>query len=118
MKRFLILLIIYFSGISCEEVIVLDLNTAEERLSIDARIKMNPENTDPQIIVLSLTGGFYDENIQWVTDAEVKILEVENSVTHTFLHDPTNPGHYILDFTPNFDINYKLVIYIEIWSKI
>lgn len=111
MKRFLILLSIYFSGTSCEEVIVLDLNTAQERLSIDARIKMNPENTDTQIIVLSLTGGFYDENIQWVTDAEVEILEVENSVTHTFLHDPMNPGHYILDFTPNFDVNYKLMIF-------
>ena len=68
MKRFLIFLSIYFSGTSCEEVIVLDLNTAEERLSIDARIKMNPENTDTQIIVLSLTGGFYDEkDRQWVT---------------------------------------------------
>ena len=97
-------------GTSCEDVIVLNLNTAEERLSIDARIKMNPENTDLQVIVLSLTGGFYDESVQWVTDAEVEILDVDNNITHLFLHDAVNPGHYILDFTPNFDVNYKLVI--------
>ena len=99
-----------FLGTSCEDVIVLDLNTAEERLSIDARIKMNPENTDPQVIALSLTGGFYDENIQWVTDAEVEILEVDNNIIHPFLHDAVNPGHYILDFTPIFEVNYKLII--------
>ena len=97
-------------GTSCEDVIVLNLNTAEERLSIDARIKMNPENTDLQVIVLSLTGGFYDESVQWVTDAEVEILDVDNNITHLFLHDAVNPGHYILDFTPNFDVNYKLEI--------
>ena len=97
-------------GTSCEDVIVLNLNTAEERLSIDARIKMNPENTDLQVIVLSLTGGFYDESVQWVTDAEVEILDVDNNITHLFLHDAVNPGHYILDFTPNFDVNYMLEI--------
>ena len=97
-------------GTSCEDVIVLNLNTAEERLSIDARIKMNPENTDLQVIVLSLTGGFYDESVQWVTDAEVEILDVDNNITYLFLHDAVNPGHYILDFTPNFDVNYKLEI--------
>tara|TARA_B100001175_G_scaffold132895_1_gene112975 strand:- start:1488 stop:2288 length:801 start_codon:yes stop_codon:yes gene_type:complete len=110
MKRFLIFLSICFLGTSCEDVIVLNLNTAEERLSIDARIKMNPENTDLQVIVLSLTGGFYDESVQWVTDAEVEILDVDNNITHLFLHDAVNPGHYILDFTPNFDVNYKLEI--------
>tara|TARA_B100001093_G_scaffold121545_1_gene114419 strand:- start:924 stop:1724 length:801 start_codon:yes stop_codon:yes gene_type:complete len=110
MKRFLIFLSICFLGTSCEDVIVLNLNTAEERLSIDARIKMNPENTDLQVIVLSLTGGFYDESVQWVTDAEVEILDIDNNITHLFLHDAVNPGHYILDFTPNFDVNYKLEI--------
>ena len=110
MKRFLIFLSICFLGTSCEDVIVLNLNTAEERLSIDARIKMNPENTDLQVIVLSLTGGFYDESVQWVTDAEVEILDVDNNITYLFLHDAVNPGHYILDFTPNFDVNYKLEI--------
>ena len=98
-------------GTSCEDVIVLDLNTAEERLSIDARIKMNPENSNPQVIALSLTGGFYDESIQWVTDAEVEILEVDNNITHPFFHDAMNPGQYILDFTPNFDVNYRLIIH-------
>ena len=97
-------------GTSCEDVIVLNLNTEEERLSIDARIKMNPENTDLQVIVLSLTGGFYDESVQWVTDAEVEILDIDNNITHLFLHDAVNPGHYFLDFTPNFDVNYKLEI--------
>ena len=110
MKRFFIFLIIGFFVTSCEDVIVLDLNTAEERLSIDARIKMNPENTDTQLIALSLTGSFYNEDIQWVTDAEVKILEIDNNITHSFLHDNMNPGHYILDFTPNFGVNYKLII--------
>ena len=110
MKRFLIFINIIFLLTSCEDVIVLDLNTAEERLSIDARIKMNPENTDTQLIALSLTGSFYDEDIQWVTDAEVEILEIDNNITHSFLHDDMNPGHYILDFTPNFDVNYKLII--------
>ena len=71
MKRLLILILTFSFTISCEELIFLDLETAKERLCIDANIKFNGEINELQVIKLSLTSGFYDQNINWVDDAVV-----------------------------------------------
>lgn len=109
-KHLLFCCIIGLLSLGCEEVVVLDLDTSAERLSIDARIKKNSNSNDPQLIRLCLTGGYYDETINWVTDAEVEIIELDNNVSYVFEHDINNPGHYLLDFSPSFDLNYQLRI--------
>ena len=98
---------------ACEDVIELDLNTAPPRLAIDARLKMNPNEQMIQVIKLSLTGGFYDENTTVVTTATVELLDITNSTTYTFVHDADTPGHYTLDFTPNLETDYKLIIHYD-----
>ena len=98
---------------ACEEVIELDLNTAPPRLAIDARLKMNPNEQFIQRVKLSLTGGFYDENTTVVTTATVELLDITNSTTYTFVHNADTPGHYLLDFTPSLDIEYKLIIHYD-----
>ena len=110
MKRLLILILTFSFTISCEELIFLDLETAKERLCIDANIKFNGEINELQVIKLSLTSGFYDQNINWVDDAVVEIIDLNSNTTYTFLHDVNQPGHYFCEFSPNFNINYKLRI--------
>ena len=110
MKRLLILILTFTFTTSCEELIFLDLETAKERLCIDANIKLNGEINELQVIKLSLTSGFYDQNINWVDDAVVEIIDLNSNTIHTFLHDVNQPGHYFSEFSPNFNINYKLRI--------
>ena len=110
MKRFILYIILGCTFTACEDVIELDLDTAPARLAIDAQLKMNPNETSTQVIILSLTTGFYTETPNMVTNALVNIIEVDNSTTHTFVHDTNTPGHYTLAFAPNFNTNYKLQI--------
>ena len=110
MKRLLILILTFSFTTSCEELSFLDLETAKERLCIDANIKLNGEINELQVIKLSLTSGFYDQNINWVDDAVVEIIDLNSNNSYAFLHDVNQPGHYFCEFSPNFNINYKLRI--------
>lgn len=113
MKKIVFYTLIGLLTFACEDVIELDLNTAPPRLAIDARLKMNPNEQMIQVIKLSLTGGFYDENITVVTTATVELLDITNSTTYTFVHDADTPGNYMLDFTPSLETDYKLIIHYE-----
>ena len=101
MKKIILYLCIGYLTLACEDVIELELNTAAPRLAIDAQLKVNPNEQFTQLIKLSLTGGFYDENTTVVTTATVELLDITNSTTYTFVHDANTPGHYTLDFTPS-----------------
>ncbi|MGB0186652.1 MAG: hypothetical protein ACPF88_06915 [Flavobacteriaceae bacterium] len=113
MKKLVFYTLIGLMTFTCEDVIELDLNTAPPRLAIDARLKMNPNEQMIQVINLSLTGGFYDENTTVVTTATVELLDITNSTTYTFVHDANTPGHYTLDFTPSLETDYKLIIHYD-----
>ena len=113
MKKIVFYTLIGLLSFACEDVIELDLNTAPPRLAIDARLKINPNEQMIQVIKLSLTSGFYDENTTVVTTATVELLDITNSTTYTFVHDADTPGNYMLDFTPNLETDYKLIIHYE-----
>ncbi|MDA0317556.1 MAG: hypothetical protein O2906_02665 [Bacteroidetes bacterium] len=110
MKKIILYLCIGSLTLGCEDVIELDLNTAAPRLAIDARLKVNPNEQFTQLIKLSLTGGFYNQNTTVVTNANVQLLDLTNSTIHTFIHDSNTPGNYTLDFIPSLNTNYKLTI--------
>ncbi len=113
MKKIILFLCIGYLTLACEDVIELELNTAAPRLAIDAQLKVNPNEQFTQLIKLSLTGGFYDENTTVVTTATVELLDITNSTTYTFVHDANAPGHYTLDFTPSLETDYKLIIHYD-----
>ena len=74
---------------------------------IDARLKMNPNEQLIQVINLSLTGGFYDENTTVVT-SNSRTFRHPNSTTYTFAWC-RYPGRYTLDFA-SLETDYKLII--------
>lgn len=72
---------------SCEDVIEVDLDEAQERLVIEASI-LKPKNQDgsAQQIRLTKTRGFFEEDITTVEDAVVKVTK-EDGTEFLFEHD-------------------------------
>ena len=102
MKKLFILIGLGFLSTSCEEVIQLDLPTETPRLAIDASLQMTPNETLAQVVKLSLSGGFYQEENPVVSDASVQLLDLTNNQTFEFVYD-TELENYNLDFTPSFN---------------
>jgi hypothetical protein len=110
MKKISFLLIICFSLFSCEDVIDVNLNTANPKLVIDASIKWGKGTTgNAQTIKLTTTTGFYAETIPTVNNA---IVFVTNSTNQQFdFTNTTNDGNYICsNFVPVIDDNYTLTV--------
>lgn len=113
MKHLHILLIIFLSFTSCEEVIDVDLNTEAPRLVIEASINWQKGTTgNEQSIKLSLTAPFFSETIQPANNAEVYIT---NSANEQFtFNEIGNSGVYINNnFVPIIDQTYNLTIIYE-----
>jgi len=112
MKKLILLICLGFINSGCEEVVQLDLPTETPRLAIEALFEMTPNESLTQVVKLSLTGGFYQEENPVVTDATVQLLDLTNTQTFDFVYDPLVANDFRLDFTPSFDTDYKLrVVY-------
>jgi hypothetical protein len=113
MKYLHILLLIFLSFTSCEEVIDVDLNTEEPRLVIEASINWQKGTAgNEQSIKLSLTAPFFSETIQPANNAEVHIT---NSANEQFtFNEIDNSGIYITNsFIPEINETYNLSIFYE-----
>ena len=110
-KQLIIAIIFGFLSSACEEVVQLDLPTQTPRLAIDASLQMTPNETLTQVVKLSLSGSFYQEQNPVVSDAIVQLIDLTNNQTLDFVYDATSEN-FKADFTPSFDTNYKLrVVY-------
>lgn len=109
MKKYIFLLILVLGFSSCEDVIELDLNTAEPRLVIEASINILKESNESyqSFIRLTETTSFYSEEIPAVTTAIVSITDEDDEV-FTFTH--TENGYYTGDFSPQENKNYRLEV--------
>ncbi len=87
----------------------IDLEENEPRLVVDASIyKYKDALHTPQLIKLSLTSGFYEENNPPVKDAHIKI-QSETGESYEFIHQ--NNGIYINDnFMPKIGEKYSIQI--------
>lgn len=96
-----------------EEVISVDLSTAEPRLVIDASIDWVKGTTgNEQKIKLTTTTGYYDEKFPIVSGADVTVTNSVNTV-YDFIETP-NSGEYICtNFNPVIDETYTLTIHIN-----
>src|SRR5699024_9701321 len=109
MKKLLVILFIGLGFISCEDVIELDLNTAEPKLVVEANISVLKDDHTPynSFIRLTESTSFYNHDIPFVDDAVVTITS-ENNQVFSFIH--TANGYYEADFIPLENIEYTLEI--------
>lgn len=96
MSRFKILYFLcglFIALSSCEDVVDVDLETAAERLVVDANINWYATTSgENQVIYLSTTAPYFDEEIPAATNAEVRITDSENN---EYLFLETQAGTYV-----------------------
>lgn len=111
MKKHILILLISILFISCEDVVNVDLNTAEPRLVIDASINWEKGTTgNHQIIKLSTTTGYYNPLIPVVSGATVFVKNSSNT-TFNFIEEVPNSGVYVCnDFIPVINETYFLTV--------
>lgn len=111
-KNYIILFISVFLFSCTEEVIHLDLETAEPRLVIDASIDwIKNTSGNEQKIKLTKTTAYYDDVTPTVSGANVTIT---NSTTTFHFIENSNTGEYICqNFEPVIGETYSLTISLD-----
>jgi len=110
MKKFIFLMFSICLVTNCEDVIDVDLNTAEPRLVIDASINWFKNTTgNQQSIKLSLTAPFFDNEVPPANGALVQITD-SNANVYSFVEDGTTGIYKNYNFTPIIDETYTLNI--------
>lgn len=97
---------------SCEEVVHLDLETAEAKIVIDAEIIWN-KGTDGKVqtIKISKMAPYYSATTPKVSGAQVRVV---NSTGTVFTFSETEPGSYVCtDFVPVLNTDYTLFVDVE-----
>ena len=106
----LLLLIIGFLIISCEDVIDADLNTAAPRLVIDASIDwIKGTAGNEQKIVLSTTTGYYSPTFPSVSGAVITVTNTAG-IIFTFAESGTTGEYICTDFQPLMGDSYQMKI--------
>jgi hypothetical protein len=108
-KKFLLMLLC-ISIYTCEEPIILDLNTSEPKLVIEASInwiKGTPGNE--QEIKLSLTAPYYDLETPPANNAIVTVFDSNNN-QYNFIEDGSTGVYKNNSFTPVLEEEYSLII--------
>lgn len=95
---------------SCEDVIDLDLKTAEPKLVIDASLNwFKGSQGNSQIIKLTLTAPFFDSNIPPATGATVTVTDSNNNI-FDFVEQGVTGLYYTNNFIPVINETYDLTI--------
>jgi len=104
----MLLLLLGFSG--CEQVVDVDLSTAEPRLVVEASINWQKGTAgNVQTIKLSTTTGYFATEIPKVSGAIIFITNSSNTVFNFVEED--EPGSYVCnDFIPQINETYTLTI--------
>lgn len=116
MRKALLALFFIFTSlsiVSCEDVVHVDLSTAEPRLVVDASIDWHKgTNGNLQRVILTKTAGYYDGQIPMAAGATVWITNDKGNFFEFIEYD--DPGVYWCDnFLPEIGITYRLTIQYE-----
>lgn len=107
----LFLIVIAFTN--CEDVIDVDLNTAEPRLVIDASINWFKNTSgNEQSIKLTLTAPFFNDSVPPANNAIVNITDANNNV-FSFIEDGQTGIYRNTNFIPVINNTYVLTIVYE-----
>lgn len=95
---------------SCEDVIDIDLNSAEPKLVIEASINWLKDSAgNQQAIKLSLTAPYFDDTIPPATGATIIITDQDNTI-FKFIEDGNNGIYRNNTFKPVVDHSYALKV--------
>ena len=104
-----IAIITLLTMLACEDVVNIDLDTAAPKLVIDAAIKWEKGTTgNEQIIRLTTTGGFYDNQIPAVSGATVFITD--DTSTYDFIENLGTGNYICANFNPVLNETYTLTV--------
>lgn len=108
-----LLFVLTISLTACEKVIDVQLDTAPEKLVIDASIQWEKGTAgNVQIIKLSKTAPFNSQLIPTVKDATVTVTS-QSGLTFQFVNQ-SNTGNYICEnFIPEIDEVYTLTVVVD-----
>ena len=105
------LLLIAILLASCEEVINVDLPTAEPKLVIEASIDWQLETAgNEQTILLSTSTGYYNPTVPKVSGATVFVTNTDTNVVYDFIENPGTGAYVCTTFEPVVNDHYKLTI--------
>jgi hypothetical protein len=108
MKKLFIALFLFGTLTSCEEVVDVDLNDAAPRLVVEANINISQDGASiDSWVKLTTTAPFFDDNVPFVADANVEIID-ENNFAYTFEY--VDEGIYHGTFFPQENTDYTLRI--------
>ncbi len=110
MKRLLYIFLLCLPFFTCEEVVDLNLKTAEPRLVIDASLNWI-KDTDgrTQYIKLSLTAPYYNTTVPPATGARITITD-DNNNSFEFIEEGNTGIYTNLNFIPEINGVYNLTI--------
>ncbi|WP_281336103.1 DUF4249 family protein [Flavobacterium eburneipallidum] len=112
-KLFITILIASLSTTSCEEVVDVDLNTADPKLVIDASIKWEKgSNGRIQKIKLTTTTDFYTDIIPAATGATVTVTNTTSStpISYLFIENGQTGEYVCSNFAPVLNNDYTLTV--------
>ncbi|GGE44047.1 hypothetical protein GCM10010832_25100 [Psychroflexus planctonicus] len=97
---------------SCLDVVEVDLEEATPRVVFDASMKWeNGEAANEQTIQVSRTRNFFEDEIDWVSGANIQIVDPNNTIVN---FEEVEPGQYKTDaFLAEIDEEYQLEIELE-----
>lgn len=107
------LLLFVFSFVACEEVVDLDLETAEPRLVVDAAIAWEKETDGAtQSIILSTTTDYFADEIPPVSDATVFVTNSQGT-QFDFIEEPGTGNYICNNFVPELYETYTLTVIVD-----
>ncbi|MCK0125506.1 DUF4249 domain-containing protein [Gelidibacter sp. F2691] len=110
MKKFILIVCLCLFHMSCEDVIEVDLNTADPKLVIEASINWTKGTLgNQQMVKLSLTAPYFDSEIPPATGAQVQIISATNTVYH-FIEEGATGIYRNSQFVPTLNSSYELQI--------
>ena len=111
-KLYIALILTSFSILSCEDVVDVDLDTANPKLVIDASLKWQKGETgNVQTIKLSTTTDFYSNTIPPATGATVSVINLSSDIAIIYNFIETIPGTYVCtNFNPIINDEYQLTV--------
>lgn len=98
---------------SCQDVVDVDLNTAEPRLVVDAAISWEKETDGAtQSIILSTTTDYFADEIPPVSDATVFVSNSQGT-QFDFIEEPGTGNYICNNFVPELYETYTLTVIVD-----
>ena len=111
MKKYLFPIIFFFTLVSCEKVIDLDLEFTEKRIVVDAKINKHISKKDGYAkVIISETSSYFDNEINFIENAKVVIKELSTNNEYELKYLKEN--HYYTEIDNIIDNSeYELNIF-------